>query len=79
MPTYSYPGIYVEEKSGDARSIVPVGTSTAAFLGVAPAAGKHLNEPIAVSNWSQFIREFVDCFDNNPLDLFLFNIQIDSV
>lgn len=60
MPTYMTPGIYMEEISGGTRPIMAVGTSTAAFLGVAPAAGKHLNEPVAVSNWSQFIREFVD-------------------
>lgn len=64
MPTYLTPGVYMEEKPGDARSILPVGTSTAAILGAAPAAGRHLNEPIAVSNWSQFIREFVD--ENSP-------------
>lgn len=60
MPTYMTPGIYIEEISGGTRPIAAVGTSTAAFLGVAPAAGKHLNEPVAVSNWSQFVREFVD-------------------
>jgi phage tail sheath protein FI len=41
-----------------------VGTSTAAFLGVAPAADKHLNEPLAISNWGQFVREFAD--ENSP-------------
>jgi len=60
MPTYMTPGIYMEEISAGTKPIAMVGTSTAAFLGVAPAAGKHLNEPVAVSNWSQFIREFVD-------------------
>jgi uncharacterized protein len=60
MPTYMTPGIYVEEISGGTRPISAVGTSTAAFLGEAPAAGKHLNKPIAVSNWSQFVREFVE-------------------
>jgi len=60
MATYLTPGIYMEEISGGSRPITAVGTSTAAFLGVAPAAGKHLNEPVAVSNWSQFIREFVE-------------------
>ena len=60
MATYLTPGIYMEEISAGTKPIAMVGTSTAAFLGVAPAAGKHLNEPVAVSNWSQFIREFVD-------------------
>ena len=35
MPTYLSPGVYVEEKKG-APPIVPVGTSTAAFLGQVP-------------------------------------------
>ncbi len=61
MPNYMTPGIYMEEISGGGtRPIAAVSTSTAAFLGVAPAAGKHLNEPVAISNWSQFVREFVD-------------------
>jgi len=60
MPIYQSPGTYVEEIPGGARPLAMVGTSTAAFLGVAPAAGKHLNEPVAVSNWGQFVREFTD-------------------
>jgi uncharacterized protein len=60
MPTYMTPGIYVEEISGGTRPISPVGTGTAAFLGVAPAAGKHIGKPVAISNWSQFVREFVE-------------------
>ncbi len=64
MPTYLTPGIYMEEVSGGTRPIAAVGTSTAAFLGVAPASRKHLNKPVAISNWSQFIREFVD--ENSP-------------
>ena len=64
MPIYKTPGTYVEEILGGARPLAMVGTSTAAFLGVAPAAGKHLNEPFAVSNWGQFVREFTD--ENSP-------------
>ncbi len=60
MPTYMTPGIYMEEISGGTRSITAVSSSTAALLGVAPAEGKHLNEPVAISNWSQFVREFVE-------------------
>lgn len=59
MPTYLSPGIYVEEVTGGANSIGPVGTSTAAFLGVAPAKDSHLNEAYACNNWSQFCKEFV--------------------
>ncbi|MCP4625101.1 MAG: phage tail sheath family protein, partial [bacterium] len=57
MPTYMTPGIYMEEISAGTKPIAAVGTSTAAFLGVAPMADRHLNEPFAVSNWSQFVRE----------------------
>jgi hypothetical protein len=64
MPTYMTPGIYMEEISGGTRSITAVSSSTAALLGVAPAEGKHLNEPVAISNWSQFVREFVE--KNSP-------------
>ena len=64
MPTYMTPGVYVEEIAGGTRPIARVGTSTAAFVGVAPAADKHLNEPIAVTNPSQFSREFVE--ENSP-------------
>lgn len=64
MPVYQSPGTYVEEIPGGARPLAMVGTSTAAFLGVAPAAGKHLNEPVAVSNWGKFVREFTD--ENSP-------------
>ena len=60
MATYLTPGIYMEEISAGTKPIAMVGTSTAAFLGVAPAAHKHLDEPVAVSNWSQFVREFVE-------------------
>ncbi|MCU0614878.1 MAG: histidinol-phosphatase, partial [Desulfobacterales bacterium] len=54
----------MEEISGGTRSITAVSSSTAALLGVAPAEGKHLNEPVAISNWSQFVREFVE--KNSP-------------
>ncbi len=59
MPTYLTPGVYVEEVSGGSRPIEAVGTSTPAFLGVAPNPGAHVNVPMAVNNWSQFAREFI--------------------
>lgn len=58
MPTYMAPDIYIEEVAGGARPIQAVGTSTAGFVGEAPAPAQHLNEAIAVNNWSQFVREF---------------------
>ena len=59
MPTYMTPGIYIEEVSTGAKPISPVGTSTAAFLGEAPDSDAHLNEPVAINNPTQFVREFV--------------------
>ena len=58
MPTYLAPGVYVEEVSSGARPIEAVGTSTAAFIGVAPKADARLNEAVAINNWSQFLKEF---------------------
>ena len=70
MPNYLSPGVYVEEVSTGPRPIEAVGTSTAAFLGVAPKAGAHLHEPLAVNNWAQFVREFSsDEAESTPLAL----------
>jgi hypothetical protein len=57
VTTYAAPGVYVEEVPGGARPIQAVGTSTAGFAGQAPG-DSHLNEAVAVNNWSQFVREF---------------------
>lgn len=59
MPTYLAPGIYVEEVPGGARPITAVGMSTAAFLGVAPNPEARLNQAVAITSWSQFLREYV--------------------
>jgi phage tail sheath protein FI len=58
------PGVRIEEIPGE-RSVEAVGTSTAAFVGVAPRADAHLNEAYAVNNWSQFVREYVPA--DNPV------------
>jgi len=60
VPTYLTPGVYTEEVSTGARPIEAVGTSTAAFIGVAPNAQAHLNEAVAVNNPSEFIKEFAE-------------------
>lgn len=59
MPNYMAPDIYIEEVSGGARPIQAVGTSTAGFVGEAPDPTKHLNEAVAINNWSQFVRNFL--------------------
>jgi uncharacterized protein len=58
MPTYLSPGVYIEESSSTKRPIEAVGTSTAAFVGTAPDPTARLHEAVALTNWSQFTREF---------------------
>src|SRR5215470_1745635 len=58
MPNYLAPGVYIEEAPSGARPIEAVGTSTAAFVGVAPKANARLNEAVRINNWTQFLREF---------------------
>lgn len=60
MPNYFSPGIYVEEIPSGARPIGPVGTSTAAFVGVAPDRTAHVDKALAVNNWSEFLRLYAD-------------------
>jgi uncharacterized protein len=56
--SYRAPGVYIEETPSGARPIEAVGTSTAAFVGVAPKADAALNEPTPISNWSDFLKKF---------------------
>ncbi len=58
MPTYSTPGVYIEEVAGGARPIEAVGTSTAAFLGVAPQGDAHVNTARAINSFSEFLRHY---------------------
>jgi len=58
LPNYLAPGIYVEEVNTGANVIGRVGTSTAAFIGQAPFVEAHVNEAIAVDNWSMFLKHF---------------------
>ncbi|GAA2396116.1 phage tail sheath family protein [Dactylosporangium salmoneum] len=58
MPHYASPGVYVEEVSGGARPIGAVGTSTAGFVGTAPAQDARRNEAVAIGSWSEFLRVF---------------------
>jgi len=57
MPFYTVPGVYVVEQPGP-KTITPVGTSVAGFVGQAPSADAHLGEAVAINNWSQFRTEF---------------------
>lgn len=56
--SYLTPGVYIEEVSSGARPIEARGTSTAAFVGVAPDSEARRNAAVAINNWMQFVRAF---------------------
>ncbi|HEY3039052.1 MAG TPA: phage tail sheath C-terminal domain-containing protein [Pyrinomonadaceae bacterium] len=58
MPDILTPGIYIQEVPTGARPIEAVGTSTAAFIGVAPNADAYPHEARGINNWSQFAKDF---------------------
>src|SRR5689334_15943425 len=58
MPSYLTPGVYVEEVPSANKPIEGVGTSIAAFVGLAP--GGPVNRPTRISNWTQFANLFGD-------------------
>src|SRR5215208_3739085 len=66
MPTYLTPGVYVEEVPSTSKPIEGVGTSIAAFVGLAP--GGPVNTPMRIANWTQFSKIFGDPNepDNGP-------------
>jgi phage tail sheath protein FI len=66
MPTYLTPGVYVEEVPSSSKPIEGVGTSVAAFVGLAP--GGPVNTPMRISNWTQFSNIYGDPEnpDNGP-------------
>jgi phage tail sheath protein FI len=66
MPNYFAPDIYVEEVSTGARPIGAVGTSMAAFLGLAPKADALVGDATPVNNWSEFLRLYAP---PNPKDV----------
>lgn len=56
MPTYLTPGVYVEEIPSQSKPIEGVGTSVAAFVGIAPAGPT--DTPVRIANWGQFAKTF---------------------
>ena len=66
MPTYLTPGVYVEEVPSASKPIEGVGTSIAAFVGLAP--GGPVNTAMRISNWTQFSKIYGDPEqpDNGP-------------
>jgi phage tail sheath protein FI len=65
MPQYLSPGVYVEEVEAGSRPIEGVGTSTAAFVGLAQRGP--FNAPTLVTNWSQFVQSFGDFMEGSYL------------
>jgi len=56
MAEYLSPGVYVEEVSTGPRPIEGVSTTTAAFVGFAPSGPA--NQPILITNWTQYVETF---------------------
>jgi phage tail sheath protein FI len=63
MPQYLSPGVYVREVEPGSRPIEGVGTALAAFVGL--AAKGAINEPVLVTNWSQYTEEFGEFVDGS--------------
>src|SRR5215472_4278184 len=57
--TYTSPGVYVEEVSAGTHPIVPIGVSTAGFVGGAPDPAALVNVAWPINNWSEFVRHYV--------------------
>jgi hypothetical protein len=57
--SFTAPGVYVIEEAGGLRPIQAVGTSTPGFVGEAPGAEAFVNQPRAINNWTEFVKEFV--------------------
>lgn len=56
MPSYTYPGVYVEEIAGGARPIDSAGTSTAAFVGLAEKGPD--DQAVRVTSWDEYVRRY---------------------
>jgi Bacteriophage tail sheath protein len=56
VPQYLSPGVYVEEAEAGSRPIEGVGTAVAAFVGL--AARGPVDEPVLITNWTQFTQTF---------------------
>jgi Bacteriophage tail sheath protein len=57
MLSIRYPGVFIQEQSGP-KTIEPVGTSVAAFIGQAPDPAAPTGDAVAVNNWSEFRTRF---------------------
>ena len=65
MPSYLSPGVYVEEVPAATRPIEGVGTAIAGFVGFAPSGP--VNEPVLVTNWTQYVSKFGEIVEDFAL------------
>jgi phage tail sheath protein FI len=65
MPNYLAPGVYMEEVSSGSKPIEGVGTAVAAFVGFAEKGPA--NEPVLVTNWTQFTQTFGEFVEGSYL------------
>ena len=56
MPQFSYPGVYVQEKSSGVKTITGVSTSIASFIG--RAIKGQMNKPVRCFSYGDYIRTF---------------------
>ncbi len=62
MPTFTYPGVYIEELPSAVHTITGVATSIAAFVGWAPMGPT--DEAVLVQSWSQYQMLFGGLYPN---------------
>ncbi|GHF35815.1 phage tail sheath family protein [Streptomyces morookaense] len=65
MANYLSPGVFVEETAGGSRPVEGVATAVAAFVGFAEEGP--LNEPVRITNWSQYTKTFGDFVEGSYL------------
>lgn len=65
MANYLSPGVFVEETAGGSRPVEGVATAVAAFVGFAEQGP--LNEPVRITNWSQYTKTFGEFTDGSYL------------
>ena len=76
MPTYLSPGVYVEEVPAGSRPIEGVGTAVAAFVGFAERGP--FDEPVLVTNWTQFTQQFGGFVENGYLALAVYGFFVNG-
>ncbi len=64
-PTFTYPGVYIEELPSGVHTITGVATSIAAFIGWAPQGP--VDKTILVESWSDYVRQFGGLSSGNYL------------